>query len=108
MTEKEWQEILAEMDHDDFKASRRYRTHNFSMKWIENLSDRTDPELDELKDIVEKAMSKLTWKQRRVLKLIYFHGLSRIEVAKILGCDPSAVGHLRRKALKELRKKLKL
>ena len=106
MNEKEWQEILADMEREDPNASRRYRRYNLSLDWMGILSDDSEHDLDDLKERVAKAMDKLTWKQKRVLKLIFYHGYTQNETAKIMGCDPSAVRHLKRRALKTLKENL--
>lgn len=101
MTEKEWKKIIEDMNREDSNASRRYRLYNLSLDWMRPLAYRIDDETD-LKERMESAMKKLTWKQRRVLKLIYFHGYSQVEVAKMLKCNESSVSRLKKRALDSL------
>ena len=108
MTEKEWQEILADMEREDSNASRRYRRYHLSLDWMGDLSGDSEYDSDDLKEHVEKAIAKLTWKQRRVLKLIYYHGYTQNEVAKIIGCKKAEVSRLKKRAIDALKKELKI
>ena len=103
MTEKEWQEILADMDREDANASRRYRNHNLSFDWMGEFATQ-EREENQWEEDIEKAMKKLTWKQRRILRLLYFRGYSQKESAHLCRCTESAVSRLKRKALSELKK----
>lgn len=105
MAEKNWQEILDEMDRKDYNACRRYRRHNLSLDRMGEVGIKSESE-NEWEELIEKELKKLTWKQRRVLKMLYFRGYSQKETAKLLRCTESAVSHLKRRALSELRKNL--
>ena len=107
MNEKEWQEILADMEREDSNASRRYRRYHLSLDWMGDLSADSEHDLDELKELIDKAISKLTWKQKRVMKLIYFHGYTQNETAKIMVCKKSKISRLKKRAIDALQKELK-
>ena len=106
MTEKEWKKIIEDMNREDSNASRRYRRHNLSLDLMGDPGVESNESYnDELREALEKAMKKLTWKQRRLLKLLYFHGYSQKEAAKLLRCSASSVSRLKKRALAELKKK---
>lgn len=106
MTEKDWLEILADMEQEEANAHRRYRRHNLSLDLMGDPGVESNESYnDELREALEKAMKKLTWKQRRLLKLLYFHGYSQKEAAKLLRCSASSVSRLKKRALAELKKK---
>lgn len=104
MANKDWQEVLANMDREDSNASRRYRRHNLSLDLMGDPIVSSNNNIDELQYSLEKAMKKLTWKQQRLLKLLYFDGHSQKEVAKMFGCNESSVTKMKQRALKELKK----
>ena len=56
--------------------------------------------VDELNEAIRCA--RLSERQARVLKLVYFDGLTQREVARLLGCSQKAVSHL----LRETRKRI--
>ncbi len=57
---------------------------------------------DELGD----ALSKLSWRQHAVVVLRYYLGLTEADIAETIGCRPSTVRSLERRALAVLRKEL--
>lgn len=52
----------------------------------------------------ERALAELTDRQREVVKLRYFEGLTQIEIARQWGVSPSAVSRLLARAIGRLRK----
>lgn len=56
--------------------------------------------VDELNEAIRCA--RLSERQARVLKLVYFDGLTQREVARLLRCSQKAVSHL----LRETRKRI--
>jgi len=76
-----------------------------------NIADeRTDPEGDTVKSeyrtIVASAMNELPAKQREVLELAYFSGLSQTEIAEMTGEPLGTVKTRTRSAMTTLREKL--
>ncbi len=53
-----------------------------------------------LKTIVS---DKLTWRQKEIIMLYYYKGLSQRDIAKRLGISESAVSHTKSAALKRLK-----
>ena len=60
----------------------------------------------ETKKLLYKAISKLTEKQRTVIVLYYFKGLTDIEISKISKTSTQNITFLRLRALKNLKKSL--
>jgi RNA polymerase sigma-70 factor (sigma-E family) len=60
----------------------------------------TEPEADHLAD----ALGRLPERQRAVLVLRYYEGLSELEIAEAIGCRPGTVKSTAARALAELRK----
>ena len=60
----------------------------------------------ETKELLYKAISKLTEKQRNVIVLYYFKGLTDIEIGKTLKKGTQNITFLRLRALKNLKKSL--
>lgn len=104
MIEKYWQELLAEMEHEEFNANRRYYRHNFSYELVEDINLFEIEVENDLAERIEEAMSALTVKQRNVIYLIYFVGYKQKEIAVMMECTPGAVSLLHKKALDELKK----
>lgn len=75
-----------------------------------SLSDNVHPEdifiKIETKELLYKAISKLTEKQRTVIVLYYFKGLTDIEIGKTLKKGTQNITFLRLRALKNLKKSL--
>ncbi|MBQ8688394.1 MAG: sigma-70 family RNA polymerase sigma factor [Ruminococcus sp.] len=61
--------------------------------------------LEKLKTIISE---RLTWRQKEVIMLYYYEGLSQKEIAKRMGISESGVSHLKRRACKRLEYDLKL
>lgn len=73
MTEKEWKKIIEDMNREDSNASRRYRRHNLSLDLMGDPGVESNESYnDELREALEKAMKKLTWKQRRLFHCCIF------------------------------------
>ncbi len=72
--------------------------------------DQPDPfedcELKELRDILAKAIDELPEKEKLVLSLYYYEGLTMREIGEILGYTESRISQLHSKALARLRAKL--
>ncbi len=92
------QEKITELNHEHFEL-----THE------ENVVDKiiTNEKNELLKQEVKRRMNNLTIKQRKVLYYYYDLNLNHNEIATLLDITPDAVGKLRRRALKELKEKLK-
>ena len=81
-------------------------------KYSENLESKSDDdpatilETEEKKNIVWKAIKKLKKRERVVVVLHRFHGLSHTEVASTMGCSQSAVESLLVRSYQKLRKEL--
>ena len=75
-----------------------------------SLSDNVHPEdifiKIETKELLYKAISKLTEKQRTVIVLYYFKGLTDIEIGRTLKKGTQNITFLRLRALKNLKKSL--
>ncbi len=73
--------------------------------------DQPDPfedcELQELRDILAEAIDELPEKEKLVLSLYYYEGLTMREIGEILGYTESRISQLHSKALTRLRGKLK-
>lgn len=46
---------------------------------------------------------KLTWRQKEIIMLYYYKGLSQRDIARLLGVSESSVSHTKHAALKRLR-----
>ncbi|NPA48423.1 MAG: FliA/WhiG family RNA polymerase sigma factor [Thermodesulfobacteria bacterium] len=73
--------------------------------------DQPDPfedcELRELRDVLAEAIDELPEKEKLVLSLYYYEGLTMREIGEILGYTESRISQLHSKALTRLRAKLK-
>lgn len=45
---------------------------------------------------------KLTWRQKQIIMLYYYKGLSQRDIARMLGVSESSVSHTKHTALKKL------
>ena len=72
---------------------RHVRPHD--SKWLAGLVAEERPEDEasqaELQDEVERALSTLTARQREVLKLQFFEGMSRVQIAEKIGATERSV-----------------
>ncbi|WP_022852801.1 FliA/WhiG family RNA polymerase sigma factor [Thermodesulfatator atlanticus] len=73
--------------------------------------DQPDPfedcELKEIRDLLAEAIDDLPEKEKLVLSLYYYEGLTMREIGEILGYTESRISQLHSKAIKRLRAKLK-
>ncbi|AEH44075.1 RNA polymerase, sigma 28 subunit, FliA/WhiG [Thermodesulfatator indicus DSM 15286] len=73
--------------------------------------DQPDPfeecGLKEIRDLLAKYIDELPEKEKLVLSLYYYEGLTMREIGEILGYTESRISQLHSKALKRLRAKLK-
>ncbi len=73
--------------------------------------DQPDPfedcELKEIRDLLAEAIDELPEKEKLVLSLYYYEGLTMREIGEILGYTESRISQLHSKALARLRGKLK-
>jgi len=71
----------------------------------------TDPgaeaELQEVRDILARAIDSLPERERRIIQLYYFHELNLKEIGKVLGIGESRVCQLQAQALMRLKGKLR-
>lgn len=67
-----------------------------------------DPNLDrvEMQQVLERAMSHLTERERRIMAMRFFDEMSQSEIAKRLGISQMHVSRLQRAALEHLRQQL--
>ena len=63
-------------------------------------------EQNELKDILARTLDTLTEKEKRVIVLYYYEGLTLKEISKILEVSESRISQLHTKALQKLKVKL--
>ena len=68
----------------------------------------TDPSLErvEMRDVLERAMSHLNERERRIMAMRFFDEMSQSEIAKRLGISQMHVSRLQRAALEQLRRHL--
>ncbi len=73
--------------------------------------NQTDPfddcRLQELRDILAEAISELPEKEKLVVSLYYYEGLTMREIGEILGYTESRISQLHSKAISRLRAKIK-
>ncbi len=67
-----------------------------------------DCQLSELRDLLAKAISELPEKEKLVLSLYYYEGLTMREIGEILGYTESRISQLHSKAISRLRGKVKI
>jgi len=67
-----------------------------------------DPSLErvEMRDVLQRAMSHLTERERRIMAMRFFDEMSQSEIAKRLGISQMHVSRLQRAALEQLRRYL--
>lgn len=72
---------------------------------IDSIADRDEMLEDKVinKVLIDKALDKLTEKQRKVIKLRYYKNLTQSDVAKILNKTQVTISRIERKALKLLK-----
>jgi RNA polymerase sigma-B factor len=65
-----------------------------------------DPDLDrvEMRDVLERAMSHLSPRERAIMAMRFYDEMSQSEIAKRLGISQMHVSRLQRAALEQLRK----
>lgn len=61
---------------------------------------------DQQPEYLRDALLRLPYRQRAVLVLRYWSGLSEFEIAEVLGCRPGTVKSLASRALTQLRKEV--
>lgn len=82
---------------------RRYRRPTEPLEEPHDVADE-DPTVDRLQRLhLEGLLERLRGRQRRVIELKYFAGLSNEEVAGVLGVSAGAVNTLQWRALQQLR-----
>lgn len=107
MMKDHWTKLLSDMDREDSNASRRYRRYNISYDWKGDVFSKVEfADFDEKRELLESAIAKLTWKQRRLIRLLYFEGYSQTEAAEKLNCSKGAVSLLKKQALLNLQKNM--
>ncbi len=67
-----------------------------------------DCQLRELRDLLAQAISELPEKEKLVLSLYYYEGLTMREIGEILGYTESRISQLHSKAISRLRGKVKV
>lgn len=72
------------------------------LRLVHNVDRHGRPEPDYLRDVLES----LPFRQRAVLVLRYWSGLSEAEIADVLGCRPGTVKSLASRGLTQLRKEV--
>jgi RNA polymerase sigma factor (sigma-70 family) len=79
-------------------------------KWLAGLSTENRPEDEanqgEIQDEVRRALLSLTPRQREVLRLQFFEGLSRMQIAEKIGTSERSVKRTLIKSYETLRVKL--
>jgi RNA polymerase sigma factor (sigma-70 family) len=79
-------------------------------KWLEGLTTDEQPENEasqsELQDEVERALLTLAPRQREVLKMQFFEGLSRVQIAEKIGMSERSVKRTLAKSYEMLRVQL--
>lgn len=79
---------------------------------IETLEDQTaeDPqaafETEEMKTILSKVIDRLPERERRVVTLYYYEGLTLSQIGRVLGVSESRVSQMHTKAVLQLRSRL--
>jgi RNA polymerase sigma factor for flagellar operon FliA len=63
-------------------------------------------ETEEIKDILAKAIERLPERERMVIALYYYEGLTLKEIGEVLGVTESRVSQLHTKAVLRLRARL--
>lgn len=61
-------------------------------EWLEHSGPQAEPtEHDDLRDLLDAALARLSPDHRAVVELTYFHGCSYEEIAAIVGCPVNTV-----------------
>ncbi len=82
----------------------------FNTRFANKISDDPSPlnelKIKELKNIISKALGKLSNKEQLVMSLYYYDELTLKEIAKVLGLTESRICQIHSKAILKLRVKL--
>ncbi|MGE4586639.1 MAG: RNA polymerase sigma factor [Mangrovibacterium sp.] len=99
--------ILAGKKNVDKQMAVRLGTMDSSAFFFDlNEFERHEEISDEVKTILLHAVNALTVKQRELIVLFFYHGLSYEEIAKVTGITVPAVRNLMCRSLSSLREKL--
>ena len=110
----EWGDIVLDLDRQEYNANHRETRRHASLEAF-NLDDALFPsdedvagevERRERDSAVKRAISQLLPAQQKLIRQIFFEGVSATEIARRDGVDKSAISHRLDRALKKLKKLL--
>ncbi|KAB2954375.1 FliA/WhiG family RNA polymerase sigma factor [Heliorestis acidaminivorans] len=116
LTNKEYQKLMNDLKAttllslDEYWPADRDKSDTFSL--IETIVDENveDPgvsiEFEELRQILSKAIDKLSDKERKVVALYYYEGLTLKEIGAVLNLSESRISQIHTKAILRLRGQL--
>jgi RNA polymerase sigma factor for flagellar operon FliA len=115
MTEEELDQIFSQVSFvglvplDDMLSSRGERGESISL--IETIPDASPGpvatfEVEEMKEILSKAINRLGDREKIVLTLYYYEGLTLAEIGEVLGVTESRVCQIHTKAVLQLRSRM--
>lgn len=116
MTVEEHNELLSQLSYTSVLALEELRStgeKDDKLSLIDSIEDTTSPdpalsfEHKEIKDILADAITKLPERERTVISLYYYDGLTLREIGEILGVTESRVSQLHTKAILRLKAKMR-
>lgn len=117
ITIKEFGDLLSNLSHSSLLALEELWSvggeKDEKVSLMETLVDTSGPdpsktfEIDELKQTLAKSIEKLPEREKTVIALYYYDGLTFKEIGKILGVTESRISQLHTKAVLRLRARLK-
>ena len=100
-----WEKYLQTLEHErseSLMSPKKYEKQKEKNPFLwEDFLPKDKP--DDLKQVLKRALNKLTFKQKKVIEMIFFEGLSEGQVAKKLGRSTSTVKSRKRQALQKLK-----
>ena len=107
-TPREWEEYLQTLEVERSEMlvhPRRYERLKAKNPFLWEKHKKKE-NLKELSKTIKKALNKLTPKQRKVIKMIFWERLSEREIAKKLGRSPSAIHERKVLSLQRLKEEI--
>ncbi|MDI6716614.1 MAG: RNA polymerase sigma factor WhiG [Actinomycetota bacterium] len=116
MTLEEHNELLSQLSYSSVLALEELWStgdKDDKLSLIDSIEDTTSPdpaqtfEFKEIKEILADAVKKLPERERMVISLYYYDGLTLREIGEILGVTESRVSQLHTKAVLRLKSKMR-
>lgn len=114
---KELNGILAKLSYgsvialDEMRSMSQEKSFDINLGEMLEDKDSSDPtviaETDEIKEILSSAINNLSYKEKVIITLYYYEGLTLREIGKVLGITESRASQLHTKSLIILKTKLR-